>query len=96
MKAITGQAIETLLRADSTVQVERIHEAFEVLEGRAPRREPQTEIHPEFYSVAEAGKLFRISRQTLYRLEKIGQLKSCYVEGRKLFRREALLNLLRP
>ena len=92
---MTRQAVETLLRADSTVQVKHIHEALELLEGHAPSRVPQTEIHPEFYTVAEACQLLRVSRVPLYRLEESGQLQSCYVAGRKLYRREDLLNLPR-
>ena len=95
MKAMTRQSVETLLRADNTVHVDRIFEALEVLEGRNPCRQQEKETHPEFYTVAEACELLKVSRMTLHRQEMAGHLKSCNIGGRKLFSREVLLNLTR-
>ncbi|MDD4869489.1 MAG: helix-turn-helix domain-containing protein [Kiritimatiellae bacterium] len=84
MKKSTYQIIKTALSFDDTVTIEQQRQGLSILSNR-PLNDP---LKPLLLNQSQTAQLLGVSRVSIYRMAKVGQLHPVNILGCKRFRRD--------
>lgn len=96
MTSNTREAVAAICRADSTITPEQLKEALAALSGQARGTNAKpAAVEQAFVTYPKAATMTGLSRMTVYRLVKAGEISVAPVRGKNRVVRESVIAFIR-
>ena len=86
MKPSTRQILKAVLNADDTITIQQQQEVMAILSNR-PKEDPSL---PLLLTQMQAARLLNVSRATIFRMVRGGQIHPVQIHGAMRYRREEI------